>query len=79
MTDANNETGTNLPMTFPKKMMVYVLIDLLLINLITYYFAYHVSLGFVLSLSAIEIIALGVAFAFWVPRYNLPGNFFNPL
>ena len=58
-------------MTFPKRMMVYVLIDLLLINLITYYFVYHVSLVFVISVCAIEIIALAVAFAFWVPRYNL--------
>jgi hypothetical protein len=71
MTDAKNETGTNLPMTFPKRMMVYVLVDLLVINLITYYFVYNVSLLFVISVSAIEIIALAVAFAFWVPRYNL--------
>ena len=52
-------------------MMVYVLIDLLLINLITYYLVYHVPLEFVISVTAIEIIALAVAFAFWVPRYQL--------
>jgi hypothetical protein len=71
MTDSKNETGTHVSMTFPKRMMVYVLIDLLLINLITYYFVYNVSLVFVISVSAIEIIALAVAFAFWVPRYQL--------
>ncbi len=71
MTDQKNETGTHFPMTFPKRMMVYVLIDLLLINLITYYLVYHVPLEFVISVTAIEIIALAVAFAFWVPRYQL--------
>jgi hypothetical protein len=71
MTDSKNETGTYVSMTFPKRMMIYVLIDLLLINLITYYFVYKVSLVFVISVSAIEIIALAVAFAFWVPRYQL--------
>jgi hypothetical protein len=71
MTDSKNETGTPVSMTFPKRMMIYVLIDLLLINLITYYFVYNVSLVFVISVSAIEIIALAVAFAFWVPRYQL--------
>jgi hypothetical protein len=58
-------------MTFPKRMMVYVLIDLLLINLITYYFVYNVSLVFMISVSAVEIIAVAAAFAFWVPRYHL--------
>ncbi len=71
MTYSKNEIGTHFPMTFPKRMMVYVLIDLLLINLITYYFMYNVSLVFVISVSAVEIIALAVAFAFWVPRYHL--------
>jgi hypothetical protein len=71
MTDSKNEIGTHFPMTFPKRMMVYVLIDLLLINLITYYFVYKVSLEFVISVSAVEIIALAIAFAFWVPRYQL--------
>jgi hypothetical protein len=71
MTDTKNETGTRISMTFPKRIMVYVLIDLLLINLITYYFVYHVSLAFVISVSAIEITALTAALAFWVPRYQL--------
>jgi len=71
MTDPKNEISTHFPMTFPKRMMVYVLIDLLLINLITYYLVYNVSLVFVISVSAVEIIALAVAFAFWVPRYQL--------
>ena len=71
MTDPNNEVGTHVPMTFPKRMMVYVLIDLLLINLIAYYVVYKVSLEFVISISIVEIVALAIAFAFWVPRYHL--------
>ena len=71
MTNAKDEVGKNVPMTFPKRMMIYVVIDLLLINLITYYLAYGVSLEFVIAVSVIEIIALAVAFAFWVPRYKL--------
>jgi hypothetical protein len=71
MTAPKNEVGTHFPMTFPKRMMVYVLIDVLLINLITYYLVCKVSLEFVISVSIVEIIALAIAFAFWVPRYQL--------
>ncbi len=71
MTKAKDEIGKYAPMSFPKRMMIYVIVDLLLINLITYYLAYRVSLEFVIAVSIIEIIALGVAFAFWVPRYDL--------
>jgi len=71
MANAADEIGKYVPMTFPKRMMTYVLLDLLLINLITYYFVYGVALGFVISVTIIEIIALAIAFAFWVPRYKL--------
>jgi len=71
MANAADEIGKYVPMTFPKRMITYVLLDLLLINLITYYFVYGVALGFVISVTIIEIIALAIAFAFWVPRYKL--------
>ena len=69
--NATDEIGKYVPMTFPRRMMTYVLLDLLIINLITYYLMYQVQLEFVLSVTAVEIIALAVAFAFWVPRYKL--------
>jgi hypothetical protein len=45
MTNAKGEGGKYIPMTFPKRMMLYVVIDLLLINLITYYWKYGVFVG----------------------------------
>jgi len=71
MTDSTNETGKLALMTFPKRMMAYILVDLILINLICYYVAAKVPLEFVVGVTAIEIVALGIAFAFWVPRYQL--------
>ena len=71
MTNPHQEIGTNFKMTFPKRMMLYVLLDLILINLICYYGAYKVPLDVVIGVIIIEIAALGIAFAFWVPRYQL--------
>ena len=52
-------------------MMLYVVLDLLLINLIAYYLIYQVSLVFVILVIAIEITALDLAFVVQVPRYHL--------
>ena len=71
MTDSTDEIGRLAPMTFPKRMMAYILADLTLINLICYYVAAKVPLEFVAGVTAIEIVALGIAFVFWVPRYQL--------
>ncbi len=63
--------GNHLRMTFPSRMLLYIILDLAIINFVAYYIAGRVSLGFVLSVTAIEIIALTIALAFWVPKYKL--------
>ncbi len=62
--------NTNL-MSFPARILMYVIADLLLINLLVFYWHEHLPLSLVLSVSIIEIVALAVAMAFWVGPYKL--------
>ena len=59
------------PMSFPMRMLTYVVLDLTIINLIVLYLAEHLSLGLVLAVDIVEIAALAVAIAFWVSPYKL--------
>jgi hypothetical protein len=59
------------PMSFPTRMLLYVVIDLTLINLIVFYWVKHLSLSLVLPTIVVEIVAIAVAFAFWVSPYKL--------
>ena len=52
-------------------MLLYVVIDLTLINLIVFYWVKHLSLSLVLPTIVVEIVAIAVAFAFWVSPYKL--------
>ena len=61
----------NKPMSFPKRMLMYIIADLTLINLLIFYWVAKVPLKFVLSVIIIEIVALTVAIAFWAPKYKL--------
>jgi hypothetical protein len=59
------------PMSFPTRMLVYITIDLILINLIAFYLHGNLSLSFVLLVSIVEIVVLAVSMAFWVSPYKL--------
>lgn len=58
-------------MSFPTRMLLYVVFDLTLINLIVFYWIEHLPLGLVFAVDIVEIVALTVAMAFWVSPYKL--------
>ncbi len=68
-----DEIGIFIPMTFTKRMLLYIVVDLLLINLVVFYWHEKMSLAIVLMISFIEMISLAAAFAFWIPRYERAG------
>lgn len=59
------------PMGFPTRMLLYIAIDLVLINLIAFYLHGNLPLSFVLPVSVVEIVALAISMAFWVSPYKL--------
>jgi len=73
MDEKKDEIGIFIPMTFTKRMVFYIVIDLLLINLIVFYWHEKMSLSLVFGVSLIEMAALVAAFAFWIPRYQRAG------
>jgi hypothetical protein len=59
------------PMSFPTRMLLYMVIDLALINLIVLYWIKKLPLTLVLPIIIIEIVVLAVSMAFWVSPYRL--------
>ena len=56
-------------MTFPRRILAYVFIDVLAINLIVFWWREHLMLRAVVSASLLESAA--VAMVYWVPKYGL--------
>ncbi|MFZ0005976.1 MAG: hypothetical protein WCC86_03175 [Methanoregula sp.] len=73
MNETKDELGIFIPATFAKRMILYIVIDLLLINLIVFYWHENMPLPVVLGVILIEVIALAAAFAFWIPQYQRAG------
>jgi hypothetical protein len=65
--------NTNFPfyMSFPARILLYIVVDLIVINLIVFYWHENLPLSLVLPVIIIEILALAVAMVYWVPAYNL--------
>jgi len=59
------------PMSFPTRILLYIAIDLTLINLIVFYWIEHLSLSLILPVIILEIVVLAVSIAFWVSPYKL--------
>lgn len=59
------------PMSFPTRILLYIAIDLAIINLIVFYWLEHLPLSLVLPVIIIEIIVLAISMAFWVSPYKL--------
>ena len=60
--------------SFPKRMLIAVSMILLLADLVIFARAYwfkDLSLGLVLIVSIMEILAIAVNFVYWVPKYKL--------
>jgi hypothetical protein len=57
--------------TFPKRLLAYMFIDVLVINLSVFWWHQHLTLRVILAASLLEIAAVAVAMVHWVPRYGL--------
>jgi hypothetical protein len=58
-------------LSFPARMLMVVTIVIFVVNLIVFYWHEHLLLSLVLAASSVEVIAIAVNFAFWVPQYQL--------
>jgi hypothetical protein len=58
-------------MSFPARMMLYIIIMIVLANLIAFYLHGKLPLSLVLSASILEIVGIAIFFAFWVSPYKL--------
>jgi hypothetical protein len=58
-------------LSFPARMLMDVTIVIFVVNLIVFYWHEHLLLSLVLAASSVEVIAIAVNFAFWVPQYQL--------
>ncbi|MFZ1127946.1 hypothetical protein [Methanoregula sp.] len=65
-----DEIGRYLPLTFPKRMFIFILALLVVMNIGVFYFHEKTSFGTVLGATIFEIVYLGIFFAFWIPRYD---------
>ncbi len=59
------------PMSFPTRMLLYIAIDLTIINLIIFYWLQKLSLSLVFPVIIIEIVVLAVSMEFWLSPYKL--------
>ena len=59
------------PMSFPTRILLYIVLDLSIINLVVFYWHENLPLSLVLPIIIIETVALAVAMVIWVPAYNL--------
>jgi hypothetical protein len=60
-------------MSFPKRMLITVVIILLLTDLVIFARVYwfNLSASLVLIISILELLAIVISFAYWVPKYKL--------
>jgi hypothetical protein len=59
------------PMSFPTRILLYISIDLAIINLIVFYWMEKLSLSLVVPVIIIEIVVLAISMAFWISPYKL--------
>jgi len=59
------------PMGFPTRILLYVMVDLFIINLIVFYLVKGLALTLVLPVAILEVVTIAIAFAFWISPYKL--------
>ncbi len=59
------------PMSFPTRILLYIVVDLIMINLVVLYLHQNLPLSLVILIILIEIVSLAIAMVFWVPVYKL--------
>jgi len=68
-----DEIGLILPITFVKRVLIFVLALVVVMNFGVFYFADKISFSTVLIVTLFEIVYLVIFVAFWVPRYQRAG------
>jgi len=68
-----DEIGKFLPMTFVKRVLIFVLALVVVMNFGVFYFADQISFSTVLIVTLFEIVYTVIFVAFWVPRYQRAG------
>jgi len=73
MDEKKDEIGKFLPITFVKRVLIFVLALIVVMNFGVFYFADKISFSTVLIVTLFEIVYLVIFVAFWVPRYQRAG------
>ena len=73
MDEKKDEIGLILPITFVKRVLIFVLALVVVMNFGVFYFADKISFSTVLIVTLFEIVYLVIFVAFWVPRYQRAG------
>jgi len=68
-----DEIGLILPITFVKRVLIFVLALVVVMNFGVFYFADKISFSTVLIVTLFEIVYMVIFVAFWVPRYQRAG------
>jgi len=73
MDEKKDEIGMVLPITFVKRILIFLLALLVVMNFGVFYFYEKIAISTVLGATIFEIVYMIIFFAFWVPRYQRAG------
>jgi len=73
MDEKKDEIGRILPITFVKRLFIYVLTLLIVMNIGVFYYHEKIPFSTVLVVTLFEIVYMVIFVAFWVPRYQRAG------
>jgi hypothetical protein len=68
-----DEIGITLPITFVKRIFIFVLTFVVVMNFGVFYFNGNTPFSTVLIVTILEIVFMVIYLAFWVPRYQHAG------
>jgi len=68
-----DEIGMILPISFVKRIFIFVLALVVVMNFGVFYFSYQIPFSTVLIVTIFEIVYMVLYVAFWVPRYQRAG------
>ena len=73
MDEKKDEIGRILPITFVKRLVIFVLALLIVMNMGVFYYTCNIPFSTVLVVTLFEIVYMVIFVAFWVPRYQRAG------
>lgn len=73
MDEQKDAIGRILPITFVKRLVIYAVTLLIVMNFGVFYYTYNIPFSTVLVVTLFEIVYMVIFVAFWVPRYQRAG------